>query len=63
MLITGRAVQGVGNGGTILMIEMILCDLVPLRDRERSTAIIFGVFGIVSSLDPFIGGAIVEGAT
>ncbi|KAI0100759.1 major facilitator superfamily domain-containing protein [Nemania sp. FL0031] len=63
MLIAGRAVQGVGGGGIILMIEMIVCDLVPLRDRGRFTAVILGVFGIVSSLGPFIGGAIVEGTT
>ncbi|GAP85175.1 putative major facilitator superfamily general substrate transporter [Rosellinia necatrix] len=63
MLIAGRAVQGIGGGGIILMIEMIVCDLVPLRDRGRFTAVILGVFGIVSSLGPFIGGAIVEGAT
>ncbi|KAI1441979.1 MFS general substrate transporter [Annulohypoxylon stygium] len=63
MLIAGRAVQGVGGGGIILMIEMIVCDLVPLRDRGRFTAVIMGLFGIVSSLGPFIGGAIAEGTT
>ncbi|KAI0095663.1 MFS general substrate transporter [Hypoxylon sp. NC0597] len=63
MLIAGRAVQGVGGGGIILMIEMIVCDLVSLRDRGRFTAVIMGLFGIVSSLGPFIGGAIAQGTT
>ncbi|KAI0898730.1 MFS general substrate transporter [Annulohypoxylon nitens] len=63
MLIAGRAVQGIGGGGIILMIEMIVCDLVPLRDRGRFTAVIMGLFGIVSSLGPFIGGAIAEVTT
>ncbi|KAI0193882.1 MFS general substrate transporter [Astrocystis sublimbata] len=35
MLIAGRAVQGAGGGGIILMIEMIICDLVPLRERAK----------------------------
>ncbi|KAI1464434.1 major facilitator superfamily domain-containing protein [Daldinia caldariorum] len=54
MLIAGRAVQGVGGGGIILMIEMIVCDLVSLRDRGRFTAVIMGLFGIVSILLPLI---------
>ncbi|KAI1122371.1 MFS general substrate transporter [Nemania abortiva] len=44
MLIAGRAVQGVGGGGIILMIELIVCDLVALRDRGRFTAVILGVW-------------------
>ncbi|KAI1261695.1 MFS general substrate transporter [Xylariaceae sp. FL1019] len=63
MLIAGRAVQGIGGGGIILMIEMIVCDLVSLRDRGKFTSIILGAFGIVSSLGPFIGGAIAENTT
>ncbi|KAI0162088.1 MFS general substrate transporter [Xylariaceae sp. FL1272] len=63
MLIAGRAVQGIGGGGIILMIEMIVCDLVSLRDRGCFTSIILGVFGIVSSLGPFIGGAIAQNTT
>ncbi|KAI1304451.1 MFS general substrate transporter [Xylaria venustula] len=51
---------GAREGGIILMIEMIVCDLVPLRDRGHFTAVRLGGFGIVSSLGPFIGGTIVE---
>ncbi|KAH7322930.1 major facilitator superfamily domain-containing protein [Stachybotrys elegans] len=60
MLIGGRAVQGIGGGGINLMIEMIVCDLVPLRDRGRFMGVIFAIFAIGTSLGPFIGGAIVE---
>ncbi|KAI1765786.1 major facilitator superfamily domain-containing protein [Hypoxylon sp. FL1150] len=63
MLIAGRAIQGAGGGGVILMVEMIVCDLVPLRDRGKFMGIIFAVFAIGSSLGPFIGGAIAQGAT
>lgn len=54
MLIAGRAVQGVGGGGIILMIEMIVCDLVPLRERGAAIGIIFAVFALGSSMGPFI---------
>ncbi|KAJ2970576.1 hypothetical protein NUW58_g9650 [Xylaria curta] len=60
MLIAGRAVQGGGGGGIILMIEMIICDLVPLRERAKFMGIIFAVFALGSSLGPFIGGAIAQ---
>lgn len=63
MLIGGRAVQGAGGGGIILMIEMIVCDLVPLRDRGRFMGVIVAVFAICSSLGPFIGGAIAQNTT
>ncbi|XXH02253.1 hypothetical protein Hte_008622 [Hypoxylon texense] len=63
MLIAGRAIQGAGGGGVILMIEMIICDLVPLRDRGKFMGIIFAVFAIGSSLGPFLGGAVAQGAT
>ncbi|KAI0379538.1 MFS general substrate transporter [Hypomontagnella monticulosa] len=63
MLIAGRAVQGAGGGGIILMVEMIICDLVPLRDRGSYMGIILAVFAIGSSLGPFIGGAIVASTT
>ncbi|RYP45621.1 hypothetical protein DL768_008058 [Monosporascus sp. mg162] len=63
MLIGGRAVQGIGGGGIILMIEMIVCDLVPLRDRGRFMGVIFALFAIGTSLGPFIGGAIAQNTT
>ncbi|KAI0486478.1 MFS general substrate transporter [Xylaria cf. heliscus] len=63
MLIAGRAVQGAGGGGIILMIEMIICDLVPLRERAKFMGIIFAVFALGSSLGPFIGGAITQNVT
>ncbi|KAI0450198.1 major facilitator superfamily domain-containing protein [Xylaria acuta] len=60
MLIAGRAVQGIGGRGINLMIEMIVCDRVPLRDRGRFTGVIFVIFAIETSLGPFIGGTIMQ---
>ncbi|KAI1394964.1 major facilitator superfamily domain-containing protein [Hypoxylon fuscum] len=63
MLIAGRAVQGIGSGGILLMNNVIVSDLVPLRERGKYTAIVLAIFGIGTSLGPFIGGAIVDATT
>lgn len=33
MLIAGRTVQGIGGGGILAMVEIVVADLVPLRQR------------------------------
>ncbi|GFF96212.1 uncharacterized MFS-type transporter C1399.02 [Aspergillus udagawae] len=63
MLIAGRAVQGVGGGGINMLIDLIICDLVPLTQRGAYIGLLFVVFAIGTSLGPFIGGAIVNHTT
>lgn len=60
VLIVGRAIQGLGSGGLNMLIDLIICDLVPLRDRGKFIGIINVFFAIGLFLGPFIGGAIVE---
>ena len=60
MLIAGRAIQGIGGGGVNLVIQLIVCDLVPLRDRGNYMGAIFLFFTVGTAMGPFIGGAIVE---
>ncbi|KAI1374781.1 MFS general substrate transporter [Hypoxylon crocopeplum] len=60
MLIGGRAIQGVGSGGINMIINVIISDLVPLRQRGNFSAIILAVYGIGTTLGPFLGGVIVE---
>jgi hypothetical protein len=43
--------------------DIIVSDLVPLRERGNFLAIILAVFGVGTSFGPFIGGAIVEVTT
>ncbi len=62
-LIAGRAVQGVGSGGIIMVSSIVLSDLVPLRQRGNFSAILMSIFGVGSALGPFIGGAIVSSTT
>ncbi|KAI0384690.1 MFS general substrate transporter [Hypomontagnella monticulosa] len=60
MLIGGRAVQGIGSGGINMIIDVIISDLVPLRQRGNFIAVIIAVYGIGTTLGPFLGGVIVE---
>lgn len=60
MLIGGRALQGVGAGGIMVLTETIICDLIPLRQRGNYLAIIFGFIALGTALGPFFGGLIVQ---
>jgi len=60
MMIAGRAIQGIGGGGINVMIDMIVSDMLPLRERGTFMGMIFAVFSIGTSLGPFIGGALVQ---
>ncbi|KAJ4397737.1 hypothetical protein N0V93_001972 [Gnomoniopsis smithogilvyi] len=63
MLIAGRAVQGIGSGGVNMIVDVIVSDLVPLRERGNYIAIILTVYAIGTSIGPFVGGIIVERTT
>jgi MFS family permease len=63
VLIVGRSIQGVGTGGLNMILDIILSDLVPLRERGTYIAITLVVLTLGTSLGPFIGGAIVDNTT
>ncbi|KAJ5970423.1 Major facilitator superfamily domain general substrate transporter [Penicillium vulpinum] len=63
MLIVGRAVQGIGSGGVNMIVDVIVSDLVPLRERGNFIAIVLTVYSIGSSMGPFVGGIIVQRTT
>lgn len=60
MLITGRAVQGIGSRGINMIINVIISNLVPLRERGNYISIILTVYAVGTSLGPFVGGILVE---
>lgn len=60
MLIVGRLVQGIGAGGINVLIEIIVCDLLPLRERGKYLGIMFGLIALGTALGPLFGGLIVE---
>ena len=63
MLIAGRAIQGIGSGGINMIVDVIVSDLVPLRERGNFIAIILTVYSVGTGLGPFTGGKIVQTTT
>ena len=55
MLIAGRTVQGIGGGGCSMLIDLIISDLVPVRDRGSVMGYIFGSATVCTALGPIIG--------
>lgn len=60
-LIVGRAVQGVGGGGLMILSQAIIADVVSPRDRGRYMGVIGAVFGLSSVVGPLLGGWFTEG--
>jgi MFS family permease len=46
MFIAGRLVQGIGAGGMIMLIDLIVCDLVPLRERRTYLGIVLSACAV-----------------
>lgn len=59
MLIAGRAVQGMGGGGINIIVDIIISDLVPLRERGNYVAVILLTYTIGMTLGPWVGGVII----
>ncbi|KAK5661138.1 hypothetical protein OQA88_11028 [Cercophora sp. LCS_1] len=62
-LIAGRALQGMGGGGINMIIDVIVSDLVPLRERGNYMAYVLGVYFVGLAIGPYVGGAIIENTT
>jgi MFS family permease len=60
MLIAGRLVQGLGGAGITAMTQLIISDLVSLRERGKYIGVIYAVFGLGTALGPPLGGAITQ---
>jgi MFS family permease len=56
-------IQGIGAGGINVLIEIIVCDLLPLRERGKYLGLIFAVIAVGTALGPLFGGLIVQHAS
>ncbi|KAK4228643.1 major facilitator superfamily domain-containing protein [Podospora fimiseda] len=62
-LIAGRLLQGIGAGGILVLTEIIICDILPLRERGKYLGFIVSLVGVGAALGPVFGGLIVEYST
>ncbi|KAI9687444.1 MAG: hypothetical protein M1822_002053 [Bathelium mastoideum] len=63
MLIVGRAIQGAGGGGLIVLVNITLGDLVSMRERGKYLGLIGMVWATAAAVGPSIGGALAEKAS
>lgn len=59
-LIAGRAIQGLGGGGLMILSQAILAEVVPARERGRYVGFMGAVFAVSSVAGPLLGGWFTE---
>lgn len=57
LMLVGRSIQGIGGGGVLVLTEIVVTDLVPLRFRGNYFSMIGAMWAIGSVSGPLIGGA------
>ncbi|KAI8624062.1 MFS general substrate transporter [Xylariaceae sp. FL1651] len=62
-LIAGRAIQGSGAGGIIVLINIAVSDLVSVRKRGQYYGIFGGVWALASAIGPILGGVFTSKVT
>lgn len=59
-LLAGRTIQGVGGGGIIALFEVLITDLVPLRQRGKWFGYQSAVGAVGTVIGPVVGGALAQ---
>ncbi|KAF2403883.1 DNA repair protein RAD50 [Trichodelitschia bisporula] len=60
MLIAARALQGIGGGGLIVLVNICIGDLFSMRSRGAYYGMIGGVWALASAMGPLLGGAFTQ---
>jgi EmrB/QacA subfamily drug resistance transporter len=60
-LILARAIQGLGGGGLIILVQAVVADIVPARDRAPYLGAIGAVFAVSALAGPLVGGWLTDG--
>jgi MFS family permease len=56
MLVAGRAVQGLGGGGVVVLVHVCVSDLFSIRDRSFYMGTVGAVWALASAFGPVLGG-------
>jgi len=62
-LLSGRAIQGIGGGGIIVMVLVIFTDIVPLRQRPKYNGYVQMAWAFGTITGPLVGGAFAQHVT
>lgn len=58
VMLAGRSVQGSGGGGILAMTQILITDMIPLRERGKYFSLINIVWAIGTVSGPLVGGAV-----
>ncbi|KAI9454976.1 MFS general substrate transporter, partial [Lactarius psammicola] len=59
-LIICRAIQGIGGGGIIQLVQITISDIVSLQDRGKYAGLLGATWGIASVVGPLLGGVFTD---
>jgi MFS family permease len=59
-MLVGRSIQGVGGGGIIALTEVLIADLIPLKERGKWFSIRSGTWALGTVTGPLIGGGFTQ---
>ncbi|KAF7363558.1 putative transporter C3H1.06c [Mycena sanguinolenta] len=62
-LVVCRAVQGIGGGAILQLVNITISDIVSLQDRGKYIGLLGATWGIASVVGPLLGGALTQHAT